>query len=463
MISLKSLAGRLRIQPAAAPLQDQAEIARLYRTWRIRVLYATTGGYALFYFVRNNLSMAAPAIISQYHLSNTQWGALLSASSIVYAFSKFFSGVLGDLANPRYLLGIGLFLSAVVNIIFGFGAGLGFFTLCWMLNNVFSAVGVPPCARLLTHWFSPREIGRAWGIWNSSHQIGGALIALWAGYLVTHYGWRWAFWAPAAVVIAGSFWLFNRLTDSPESMGLPSIEAHQSPKKKCSAGVPPAVVETAGGDACAPSAIASEPALPFRVIFRKHILNNTGVWVVSAANFFVYIVRIGILSWSPKYLTEAKHLTLVNAGVCVFSFEIAGMFGAYASGWLSDTVFKGRRGPVSAGFMLVLVGFLLALFRVTNGDVMTLGLLFGGMGFFVYGPQMLVAVAATDYSTKVASATAVGLTGLLGYLGATVCGVSTGALVDKVGWNGAIWLYVGSAAIGCLLLATTWKRAATKS
>ena len=137
-----------------------------------------------------------------------------------------------------------------------------------------------------------------------------------------------------------------------------------------------------------------------------------------------------------------------------------GCFGAFAAGWLSDKVFKGRRGPVSAGFMFVLIGLVLALFRVTNGDSLTLGLIFAGLGFFVYGPQMLVAVAATDFSTKEASASAVGLTGLLGYLGVTFCGPATGILVDKFGWDAALWLYAGSAAIGFVLLAATWNRTA---
>lgn len=40
--------------------------------------------------------------------------------------------------------------------------------------------------------------------------------------------------------------------------------------------------------------------------------------------------------------------------------------------------------------------------------------------FFVYGPQLLIAVAAADFATKAAAASAVGLTGLFGYLGASV-------------------------------------------
>jgi sugar phosphate permease len=204
---------------------------------------------------------------------------------------------------------------------------------------------------------------------------------------------------------------------------------------------------------------ADAPSVPFGRIFRRHILANRWVWVVSAANFFVYIVRIGILSWAPKYLIEAKGFTLSKAGFSLSAFEVAGIFGAYASGWLTDTVFKGRRGPVSAGFMLCLTAFVLALFAVPSGHVLTMTALFTALGFFVYGPQMLVAVAAADFATKVASASAVGLTGLFGYLGAAFCNLATGILVDRFGWNGALWLYAASAMVGCALLASTWNRA----
>jgi OPA family glycerol-3-phosphate transporter-like MFS transporter/OPA family sugar phosphate sensor protein UhpC-like MFS transporter len=109
--------------------------------------------------------------------------------------------------------------------------------------------------------------------------------------------------------------------------------------------------------------------------------------------------------------------------------------------------------------MLFLIAFTFALFAVPNGHVLTMTALFVALGFFVYGPQMLVAVAAADFATKVASASAVGLTGLFGYLGAAFCGLATGILVDRYGWNGALWLYAASAVIGCALLALTWTRA----
>jgi sugar phosphate permease len=220
-------------------------------------------------------------------------------------------------------------------------------------------------------------------------------------------------------------------------MGLPAVEVYRE-------GATPAV---AVHDA------------DFWGIFRAHILTNKWVWIVSFANFFIYIVRIGVLDWAPKYLVEAKGFALKDAGVSLSVFELAGIFGAYAAGWISDKM-DGRRGPVSVFFMLLLIVTVALMFFVPSGQRLTMAVLFGALGFFVYGPQLLVAVAAADFATKVASSSAVGLTGLLGYLGASVCGVGTGMLVDAYGWNGAIWFYGISALFGCALLATTWSQTA---
>ena len=435
-----SLVARLRAEFRAQPPQPvtvgAAEVDRQYRHWRVRVMYAMTTGYALFYLVRKNLSMAAKAITDEFGFTNTQWGAVLSVATVVYALSKFLSGVIGDRANPRWLLSLGLLFSALVNLAFGFGAGLGSFIALWALNNLFQGAGVPPCVRLLTCWFSPREIGRAWGVWNASHQIGGAVIAVWAGWLVTHHGWRSAFWVPGLVCVAGAFWLMNRLTDSPESRGLPSVEEYREGRA---------------------AGTVAETAAPFWGIFKRYILTNPWVWVVSAANFFVYIVRIGILDWAPKYLQEAKGFDLKAAGVSLSGFELAGIFGAYVSGWLSDKVFRGRRGPVSVAFMLLLVAGVASLLFVPRGATGTMTVVFVALGFLVYGPQMLIAVAAADFATKAASSSAVGLTGLFGYLGAAVCGLATGWLADHRGWDGVLWFYAGATVLGTLLLATTWR------
>ena len=434
--------------PAALPARTDAEIDHLYRYWRVRVMYAMMIGYATFYFVRNNMAMATKPITDEFHYTNAQWGSVLGAATIVYGISKFLSGVLADIIKPKYIMALGLCVSALASILFGFGHSLSFFMVVWIINNLFQGMRMTPCSRLITFWYSPRELGRAWGIWNASHQIGGAIIYIVAGYLVAKFGWRSAFWIPGGFALGVSFWLLNRLPHSPESMGLPPVEAYKNDG---------AVTE---------SVLGTTRSTPLKVAaktvhwenFRDNILTNRWVWVVSIGNFFVYVVRIGILSWGPKYLQEAKGFSIGQSAWTGSAFEIAGIFGAYGAGWLSDKTFKGRRGPVSVLFLLLLTATVLGLLVVPHGNVAAVVGVFALLGFFVYGPQLLVAVAAADFATKKASATAVGLTGLFGYIGASVCSIVTGKLADQFGWDAVIWFYVGSAIVGALLLATTWNK-----
>ncbi|MBU1918230.1 MFS transporter, partial [bacterium] len=67
-----------------------------------------------------------------------------------------------------------------------------------------------------------------------------------------------------------------------------------------------------------------------------------------------------------------------------------------------------------------------------------------------------VGVAAADFASKKAAATATGLTGTFGYLGSTVCGVGTGLIVDKWGWDGGFMFFIASAILGTLFFLLTW-------
>lgn len=430
----------LAAQPHTTPITDQNEIKTKYRKWRIQTMYSMMIGYAIFYFCRKNFSMAMPSFLSDLGYSKTDLGLILTLFSIVYGFSKFISGILADRANPRYFMAIGLVLSAVMNIFFGMSSSLFVFGIFWVLNAWFQGMGWPPCARLLTHWYSPTELGTKWGIWNASHQFGGAGILVLAGWLIPTYGWRSAFYVPAFIGVLAAIFLVITLRDTPQSLGLPAIEQYRGEAR--------------------PQEENEDTAQSFKEILFQHVLKNKLVWIVSIANIFVYIVRIGVLDWAPTFLCEAKKCSIINAGINVAGFEIAGIVGALAAGWISDVFFKGRRGPVNVIFMLLLVFAMFELWVVPPGHPMLDGACLVAVGFLVYGPQMLVGVSAADFASKKAASTATGMTGTFGYLGSALCGIGTGVVVDKWGWDGGFIFFIGSAVIGTILFLFTWKHRA---
>src|SRR5262249_45891564 len=98
--------------PSAASIAtEQKDIEEGYSHWQPRILLASTLGYAVFYFVRSNLSVAMPAIERDLHITKTDLGVFLSAHGVIYGVSKFLNGFLGDRCNARTFMATGLLLS----------------------------------------------------------------------------------------------------------------------------------------------------------------------------------------------------------------------------------------------------------------------------------------------------------------------------------------------------------------
>ncbi len=410
--------------------------SKTYRYWRIRMMYSMMIGYAGFYLVRQNFTMAIPSMQSELGYSKTQIGVIITVAAIVYGFGKGLSGLLGDRSNARYLMTFGLFMSAVMNLFVGISSSLTFLMIFWTLNSCFQSMGWPPCARLLTHWFSPKELATKWALWNTSQQIGGATILVLAGFLIEHFGWRYAFYVPGIICLLLAIFLFNRLRDTPQSLGLPSIEEHHG------------LVN--------PNSNIEEEDLSMKEILFERVMKNKLVWYVCFANFFLYIVRMAVFNWAPTFLREFKGSSLHLAGWQAAAFDVAGMFGGVVAGYLSDKMFQGHRGQVGTVFMLLLVLCVVFLWKVPEGYVWLHFLGMVGIGFLVSGPQILVGVAAADFASKKAAGAASGLTGTFGYLGTAVTGIGIGAIVDYSGWDYAFLMVAVSGVLSAAFFALTW-------
>src|SRR4051794_23202170 len=184
--------------PAAKRIIDPIEIERGFKYFQPRVLFWTTVGYSIFYFVRKNISTAMPVMEEQLGIGKPQLGLFLTLHGVLYGVSKFANGMLADRCNGRMLMVIGLALSALMNICFGFSTAVIAFGIFWMLNGWFQGAGFPPVARLLTHWYPPKKLAMKMSLWNTSHTIGYATILVLCGFLVK-YDWRLCFFVPAGI------------------------------------------------------------------------------------------------------------------------------------------------------------------------------------------------------------------------------------------------------------------------
>ena len=418
------------------PRLPEAEVARLYPKYRYQVFEAAFLAYAMFYIVRNNFSPVSKEIGAALGYNKSMIGDILAGTAIAYGIGKFVMGYFADRSDARKYVAVGMLLTASLNFLFGATSNYTGHVLLWTLNGFIQGMGYGPCTRGLSHWYSAKERGTVFGVWNISHNLGGGIAGVVAAYCARHWGWQSAFFVPGLICVVGAIYLFWRMRDAPQSMGLPAVEEYKNdwpPEEKD----------------------RHEKDLGFNEIFFKYILPNKMLWVLAIANVSVYIARYAMLDWGPTYLKEVKHASLEAGGFSTLIIEFAGGAGMLTMGWLSDKL-GGRRGRVSLVAMipalLAFIGILIAPASMLWLDMV----LFAVIGFFIYVPVMFSGVMSLDLTSKKAVGTAAGFVGFFGYVGRVIQGKGIGWIAENHGWNTALWCVVGTTAVGIILLAFLW-------
>ena len=422
--------------PAAVQLTDPAQIAAKYKSWQIRVLLLSLFGYATFYFVRANLPVAMPYLGKDLGITKTQLGTFLTLQGVIYGISKFANGLLADRANACVFMATALAASALLNISFGLSSTIMALGLIWMVNGYFQGMGFPPCARLMASWFPPKQFATKFSIWNMSHNVGSIGILLICGFLLSGElfapNWRLCFFVPAVIALIMTLVIWFLLPDTPPSVGLPEFEGThvELPEKKSHE--------------------------DFKAFVLQQVFSNPYIWILSAANFFVYALRYAVFNWSPTMLLEVRHIKILHAAGMLSGFEAFGAAGALLGGWVSDRYLGGRAARTCVIYMALAGVSVFLLWKVQTSSELLITALLCATGFFIYGPQCLLAVACVNLATKRAAATAVGLTSIFGYASTTLSGWGLGYLVDHYGWDAAFEGLVACAIVGTILFIIAW-------
>src|SRR5512140_1122139 len=217
----------LKPAPHLARLPDD-QVKRLYPRFRWQILESTFIGYATFYLVRNNLPVVSKEMGQALHYSKGQIGDMLALTAIAYGIGKFLMGAWSDRSNPRYFMPAGLILTALCNFAFGATSSYGIHLGLWTLNGLVQGMGWGPCGRSLGPWYSLRERGTVFAFWNIAHNVGGGLTGLIAAYSTAWMGWRSAFFVPGVLALICAVYLLWRLRDTPQSLGLPTVEEYRN-------------------------------------------------------------------------------------------------------------------------------------------------------------------------------------------------------------------------------------------
>ena len=269
---------------------------------------------AINYLDRTTLAQLAAPISDEFHLSNAQYGLILTAFFVPYAAAAPFAGWLIDSIGLSWAASLAVGLWSLAGIATGFSRGLVALVVCRAVLGLAEAGGIPAAAKAIHQYLRPAE--RSLG--NALNQMGVSFGIMAATPLATGLalfkGWRSAF------IVTGL-------------LGLLWIPLWNWVARLVPAGAPPKP-ETSP---------------------RSAMLVDRRLWTFVVANALSMVGYSLWAGWTPKYFMKVHHLTLSQAAWYTWIPPLIALLGGVAGGWLSLRLVDRGVPPLPARFRVCLL------------------------------------------------------------------------------------------------------------
>lgn len=401
---------------------------------------------------RANIGFALPYLRQEFHMSNTEAGAIISLFFLGYAAMQIPSGFLVKKFGVRGMFTAGMVFTSL------FTAGLGFASNVFALKAFRVGVGVAEapvaiaCTATINNWFPPKEKGTASGIFLAGSKVGPLIVPPLCAWIILNYGWReiFYFFAVPGMMLAFA-WFFlvaNRPEDSKWTNAAESayiadktvaeVKTKDAPKSNYNMRWLDKVVR----------AKKLEPISDTKKVF--------WTWdILGAAMGYFFMVGIVsvLMSWLPSYLVKVKQFAIMKTAF-VSAAPFAGtVVGNLVGGWASDNVFGKRRKPM---MMVTALSTSVMMYALINSpqDATLLGLLLFVTGFLLalgYSAFMAYPMGRTTKETYPVAFSVVNTGGQLGGAGMPLF---VGMILDKYNWD-AVFLALAIGSFICLAIVST--------
>jgi ACS family hexuronate transporter-like MFS transporter len=403
------------------------------RWWMVGMV---TLGLIVNYLARNTLSVAAPTMMADLHISTQQYSYIVVAWQVCYAMMQPIAGFVLDAIGTK--MGFAVFALAW-SLACGAAAlasgwqGMAFFR---GLLGITEAAGIPAGVKATTEWFPAKERSVAIGWFNIGSSIGALCAPPLVVWTIMHASWQWSF---VVVGVLGTAWtilwmLFykhprdqKRLSNEERDYILAGQEArfHEG----------------------APQAKASW----------RQIVRTTNFWSIAIPRFLSEPAWQTFNAWIPLYMATERHMNIKEIALFAWLPFLAADIGCVLGGYLSPffhkhfkvSLFNSRKWVMAVGCLSMIAPGCIGL---VDSPYTAIALLCVG-GFAHQTLSGALYAITSDVFGKNEVATATGLTGMSGYLGATLFTLVFGVLVTHVGYSP---LFVVLAVFDLLACVVVW-------
>jgi ACS family D-galactonate transporter-like MFS transporter len=383
-------------RPRSAPVPAASDNPRLTPVFS-RVLVLLSLSIFINYIDRSNLSIAAPLLKDELHISGTQLGTLLSAFFYTYSFCQLLAGWLVDRFDVKWVFALGFFLWSSATAVTGLLHTLALLLAARIVLGIGESVAYPSYSKIIAQHCPEGRRGFANSMISVGQTLGPSFGLLFGGSLVALYGWR-----PFFIGLGGLclLWLVPWVWWMPAS-GPRAIAGH-----------------TRKGPGTA------------------EILGQRSAWGTFLCLFCINYFQYSMVTWLPFYLQRERGFSLNRMARIGAGFFLVAALSASVSGWLADhwiaaggTHTRVRKTFVAGGSAGI--GIFLALSVLAPREASLVVLMFAGLAFgltisnfWVITQRMAGAQAAGRWT---------GIENFIGNLAGIVAPTVTGILLDRTG------------------------------
>lgn len=376
--------------------------------YRYRILIFLFSFMFLTYLDRISISLVGKRIISEFHLTNTEFGWVLSAFSLAYAIFEIPAGIMGDRKGQRIVLIRIVLWWSLFTALTGFATGLFSLIFIRFLFGMGEAGALPTTSGVISHWLPSTELSRGLAIALIGQIAGAALSPFIVVPLAEAFGWRATFFVNGFIgllwVMIVVYWFRN---NPSEMKGITTQEKEFIEANRC---------------------ITTHSS----TISWKKILKDRSFLALVSSFFCSQWGMYFFIAWMPVYLQQGRHFSESDMKYIASLVFLPAIAATLIIGFWGDRLVKKKGlkfGRRSIGMSTLGLNCILFLIEATTHNNIIL------IGCFILGfsCQLVFGTAAFGVCIDVSgnhSGSVSALMNCVGQIGAFFLAIVFGKIVD---------------------------------
>ena len=367
------------------------------------------------YLTRSTLSVAAPVLLVDLHITEKQYSWITGAFQGTIMLQPI-AGYLLDVLGLK--AGFALFAAAWSLISMAHGLAHSWQAFAWLrgLLGLSEGSANPAGMKATAEWFPARERGMAGGVYNIGASVGSMVAPPLVAWAILHYNWQSAFVITGAL---GVVWVVLWLLFYHAPATHPALSAEE--REYIAAGQEKSLQET-----------GARPSI-------AALLKQRNFWGIGLPRFLADPAWGALTVWLPLYLFKVRHMDLKQIALFAWLPFLAADFGCIFGGMVSAAAQKyggvslinARRCAFTLGACLMMgVGFV-GFVESPYSAIALLSL----AGFAHQTLSVTVITMSSDLFRRSEVATVAGMAGTMGNAGLLIFSLAIGALVTRIGYS----------------------------